>query len=176
MPPESITNYARAKQLQAYLRTTDFYTAPASSRFHGAYPAGLLEHSTNVFINLLRLTSCMELKWQREESPYIIAIGHDVCKTGLYIKQPDGTYTRNLENPICLDPEYHGALSVKRLKDAGIELTDEEKLCIRYHMGAFVPSDEWGEYTDAIHKYPNVLWTHTADMMAAHIDEVKYGD
>lgn len=48
----------------------------------------------------------------------------------------------------------------------------EEILCIRYHMGAFVDQKEWNDYTRAIHECPNVLWTHTADMIAAHILEI----
>lgn len=41
-------------------------------------------------------------------------------------------------------------------------------MCIRYHMGAFVEKDEWRDYTNAIHRYANVLWTHHADIIAAH--------
>lgn len=48
---------------------------------------------------------------------------------------------------------------------------EEEVMCIRYHMGAFTDSGEWNYYTRAIHKYPNVLWSHHADMIAAHIIE-----
>lgn len=53
-----------------------------------------------------------------------------------------------------------------------IPLTMEEILCIRYDMGAFVDKSEWNDYTRAVHLYPNVLWTHTADMVAAHILEI----
>lgn len=53
-----------------------------------------------------------------------------------------------------------------------LQLTMEEILCIRYHMGAFVDQKEWNDYTLAIHECPNVLWTHTADMIAAHILEI----
>ena len=48
-------------------------------------------------------------------------------------------------------------------------LTEEEICCIRYHMGAFTPKEEWNDYTGAIHAYPNVLWTHHADMLASHV-------
>lgn len=54
--------------------------------------------------------------------------------------------------------KYHGAY--------------EGGLFDHYHMGAFVDQKEWNDYTRAIHKYPNVLWTHTADMIAAHILEI----
>ena len=62
--------------------------------------------------------------------------------------------------------------SYSHLLSQHLSLTMEEILCIRYHMGAFVDQKEWNDYTRAIHTYPNVLWTHTADMLAAHILEV----
>jgi len=52
-----------------------------------------------------------------------------------------------------------------------ITLTEEEMLCIRYHMGAF-EKEEWTEYGAAIEKYQNVLWTHHADMLASRVDGV----
>lgn len=53
-----------------------------------------------------------------------------------------------------------------------IDLTVEEKLCIRYHMGAFADSKEWKYYTEAVKRCPNVLYTHTADMIATKIKGV----
>jgi 23S rRNA maturation-related 3'-5' exoribonuclease YhaM len=157
----------RSKLLSQYLHSTDFFEAPASAAYHLNTPGGLATHSTHVFINLLQLTSQLGLKWQDDESPFIIAFGHDVCKCGLYLRQPDGSYTHN-----HTQPEGHGQLSLDRIHEAGIVLTEEESACIRWHMGAFDDRDNWNKFTDAIHKFPNVLWTHTADMMAAHMDEV----
>ena len=54
----------------------------------------------------------------------------------------------------------------------GTQLTEEEMLCIRWHMGAFDEKTNWNYYTRAIHKYPNVLWTHMADMVSAHINQI----
>ena len=51
-------------------------------------------------------------------------------------------------------------------------LTQEEIACIRYHMGAFTDKVEWNYYTNAIKTYPNVLWTHTADMVASQIYDI----
>lgn len=45
-------------------------------------------------------------------------------------------------------------------------------MCIRYHMGAFCPKEEWNDYTRAVRAYPNVLWTHQADMLASHVEGV----
>lgn len=49
------------------------------------------------------------------------------------------------------------------------QLTNEEIACIMYHMGAFTDQKEWNYYTNAVRTYPNVLWTHTADMVASQI-------
>jgi hypothetical protein len=53
-----------------------------------------------------------------------------------------------------------------------ISLTDEEIMCIRYHMGAFVDSKEWNYYSRACKKFPNVLFAHTADMLASQVEGV----
>ena len=53
-----------------------------------------------------------------------------------------------------------------------IDLTEEEKMCIRYHMGAFTDKSEWEFYSRAVQRCPNVLWTHTADMIASQIKGV----
>lgn len=53
-----------------------------------------------------------------------------------------------------------------------VKLTDEEMACIRWHMGAFDDKENWDKYGKSIEKYPNVLWTHTADMMAARIYKI----
>lgn len=66
----------------------------------------------------------------------------------------------------------HADLSLDILREAGIELTDEERACIRWHMGAFDDPQNWSNYTSAIRMFPNVLWTHTADMVAAHINNI----
>jgi hypothetical protein len=42
-------------------------------------------------------------------------------------------------------------------------------MCIRYHMGAFTDKSEWNDYTRAVRNYPNVLWTHQADMLASQV-------
>ena len=59
-------------------------------------------------------------------------------------------------------------MSVIRALQLVPDLTEEEMLCIRYHMGAY-QTDEWNEFDAAIHKYPNVLYTHMADMGASKI-------
>ena len=155
-----------------WLNGRGFFSAPASTKYHGNYSGGLHEHSLNVMNALVSFTKNYHLQWQREESPYIVGYFHDLCKIDQY---QDG---REFEGD---SPSYvyrndmlfkgHGVKSVLLLSTL-TQLTEEEVACIVYHMGAFTDKEEWGSYTGAIHKYPNVLWTHTADMIASHIMEV----
>lgn len=164
------------------LTENGFFTAPASTKFHGAYKGGLLEHSINVTNTLVRLTKDNGLVWERAESPYIIGMFHDICKHDQY-QHPIGEpfYEGATEYRWIDESKWehksdtllkgHGDKSVMLLSGY-LRLTMEEILCIRYHMGAFVDQKEWNDYTRAIHAYSNVLWVHTADMIAAHILEI----
>lgn len=160
-----------------------FFEAPASTKFHGAYEGGLFDHSFAVTKHLIELTKRNGLIWQLERSPYIVGMFHDLCKIDQY-RHPVSGHIQTLgegEQPIY-DPtawEYrtdtflkgHGDKSVMLLSQF-YNLTEEEILCIRYHMGAFVEKEEWRDYTRAVHAYPNVLWTHQADMLASHVEGV----
>ena len=140
-----------------------FFTAPASTKYHGAYAGGLADHSYNVYITLNNFTVLNDITWERPESPFIIGMFHDLCKydgfkiNGNIIEHNDDTLFKG-----------HGKKSVMLLSTI-LKLTEEEAACICYHMGAFTDRDQWKDYTDAVKKYPNILWTHHADMYAAHI-------
>ena len=168
--------------LMHYLEEGGFFTAPASTKYHGAYEGGLYDHSRCVFQRLSDLTINNKLEWQRPESPFIIGIFHDLCKYDQYNKivTPDkylDEMTGNKHLPI-VSFEYntntllkgHGSKSVMLLSQF-INLTEEEMLCIRYHMGPY-EKEEWQEYDRAIKRFENVLWTHHADMLASKIDNV----
>lgn len=167
------TWYEIPKECLDWLWDIGFFTAPASAKHHGNYVGGLYEHSKNVAIALENLTDRLGLEWERRDSPYIIGLLHDVCKVDQYVVT--GYLTENMPrydfNPDTLY-KGHGEKSVLLLTPH-ISLTEEEVACITYHMGAFTNSAEWDNYTGAIHRYPNVLYTHTADMIATHIMEVK---
>ena len=104
---------------------------------------------------------------------------HDICKQDQY-RHPfgDTLYSAGVEFRTVDESRWeyepdtlfkgHGDKSVMLLSQY-LQLTMEEILCIRYHMGAFVDQKEWNDYTRVC---PNVLWTHTADMIAAHILEI----
>ena len=142
-----------------------FCKAPASTKYHGNHPGGLFEHSTEVAIQLVELSLKLNLDWERKESPLIVGLFHDLCKVDQYVRQPDGTYKWNTE----VD-QRHAAKSIDYIeKYTDLKLTDEERACILHHMGAFGDKDAQSAYTEAIKKYPNVLYTHTADMIASQI-------
>lgn len=149
------------------LDAAGFYEAPASKGHHGAYRGALFDHSLQVTYELQDLTNRLGLKWSRPESPYIIGMLHDLCKMDAYIIKEDGSIEWNKDQEL----DGHGEKSVI-LAQKYIQLTDEEIMCIRYHMGAFTDQKEWSKYSAAVAKYPNVLYTHTADMIASQIKGV----
>ena len=173
-----------SEEFKTYLLANGFFSAPASTKYHGAYEGGLFDHSFAVMNFLVELSAKNDLKWQRAESPFIVGMFHDLCKIDNYrhpiIEEP---YIEELSNGSKVhhfydkskweynpNPQFtgHGDKSIILLSQH-IVLTEEEALCIRYHMGAFVEKDEWKDYTNAIHRYTNVLWTHQADMLASHV-------
>lgn len=145
------------------LQEKGFFVAPASISHHGAYEGALFDHSHEVTKALVYLTRKLELPWERPRSPFVVGMFHDLCKMDDYTKGPDG-WKRKYE---VLLPG-HGEKSVILLQKY-MELTDEEILCIRWHMGAFDVKENWNAYGAACTRYPNVLYTHTADMIAARI-------
>ena len=160
------------------LEELKFFEMPASTKYHGAYEGGLFDHSLRVAQRLVELTEKLDLKWERPESPYIVGILHDLCKCDNY--KPLYYHSVQLGEDIIDYYEYrndiiipgHGEKSVIMTQKI-IDLTDEEIACIRWHMGAYeIDTKMWQYYDSAIRKYPNVLYTHTADMIASKIDEV----
>lgn len=146
----------------------NFFEAPASLKYHGAEFGGLFRHSLEVTKQLLKLTEQCRLKWLRPESPYIVGMFHDLCKTDNY-KFINASWQWNDNRTLS----GHGDKSVIMLQQLILQkLTEEEILCIRWHMGAFDEKDKWDLYGAAIEQYPNVLYTHTADMIAARISKI----
>ena len=147
--------------------TWGFFTQPASTRFHGDYEGGLFDHSYRVATELLKLTDALHLEWWRKGSPVIIGLFHDLCKVDRYQRDTSGEPGRKFkydDRPSVWGPG-HGSKSVA-IASTFIQLTPEEVACIRYHMGAY-EKDEWDNLDVAIRRFNNVLWTHTADMMAS---------
>lgn len=165
-----------------YLTINGFFTAPASTKYHGNYEGGLFDHSLSVAKHLVGLTERLELKWKDCRSPYLVGIFHDLCKIDLYRHPVKDTIYISGEKQSIFDElswEHNPNTLLKGHSDKSVmllsqfyKLTEEEVLCIRYHMGAFTDKSEWNDYTRAVNLYPNVLWTHQADMLASHVEGV----
>ena len=156
-------------KLLAWLEKSDFFTAPASTRFHGAHEGGLVEHSLNVYEQLVN--------GNPTETTAIVSLLHDLCKTDYYTVS-----TRNVkENGVWVQKPYytvddkfpygHGEKSVFMI-ERFMRLTNEEAFAIRFHMG---------EYSDpntgkAFEKYPLALLLHQADERATFMMEVRNTD
>lgn len=152
-----------------WLEQIGYYTCPAAKSHHGNTCGGLFEHSMAVAEHLYYLTKKLGLTWDKPESPWVVGLLHDICKTDDYI------YDFINDIGIDMNPEQmypgHGSKSVIMLANR-FPLTDEEKDCIMYHMGAFTDKSEWGYYSRAVHNNKNVLFTHTADMLASQVEGV----
>lgn len=167
-------NYPEVEIPSITLDAMGFFTAPASTRFHGAYEGGLFDHSYQVYKRLQSLTKSNSLRWANEASPFIVGMFHDLCKCDQYVEVKPGL-DLEYETPVYETNKKllltgHGDKSVLLLSQH-IKLTEEEVLCIRYHMGAY-EKDDWAGFDMAIRKYPNVLWTHMADMLASKVDNI----
>ncbi|MDE6838585.1 MAG: hydrolase [Acutalibacter sp.] len=182
-------------KLLAYIRKSDFYSAPASTRYHLSCEGGLLQHSLNVLDALRGLLMVYDDKiWEYlvaekvvctipDESIIIMALLHDLCKTHYY-----KTSTRNVKNEqtgkwekapfYTVDdkmPLGHGAKSAM-LAMQFIKLTNTEMYAIWHHMGFTEQGGDFGTVSRAMGLHPAVLALHTADMMASRLMEGENGN
>ena len=166
-----------------WLIKNGFFTQASSTKYHGAYEGGLFDHSYEVTQVLLDMTQRLNLQWKRPESPYIIGMFHDLCKIDNYITIVDepgeimmgtgdakGREIHFEYNSNCI-LTGHADKSIMLLSQF-VNLTEEELLCIRFHMGAYEGQDQWDNYDKAIRKYETVLFTHTADMYTSKVKDV----
>ena len=160
---------------------SDFFTAPASARYHGAWPGGLCEHSVNVYRCLAaylereRVKELYGLEYS-QESVALVSLLHDVCKTGCYkagtrnVKGPDGRWqavpTFYYEDSL---PYGHGEKSVYILSGF-LRLTREEAMAIRWHMG-FSGDEDKRLVGQALQQYPLDFALSVADMEATYFLE-----
>lgn len=169
-----------AEKFLEYLesKASDFFTAPASTRFHGSYEGGLVEHSVNVYdclyhyLNRERVKNVYGLDYS-DESIAIVALLHDVCKINCYkpgtrnVKDENGVWQKvpTFEYDDKL-PYGHGEKSVYILSGY-MRLTREEAFAIRYHMG-FSGNEDERNVGSAFSMYPLSLALSFADMEATY--------
>ena len=173
------TNRPGMDQLLEFLEKSDFYTAPASTRFHGSKEGGLLEHSLKVYEILEQKVANNSLNYQTDEATIrIVALLHDICKTNFYkvdyrnAKNSLGVWEKvpyyAVEDTI---PYGHGEKSVMMISEY-IKLTNEEKYSIRWHMGYTEPKETYNTIGLAYRKYPLALLTHEADLEATFFFDI----
>lgn len=173
-----------ADKLLDYLLSSDFFTAPASARFHCSFEGGLCEHSLNVYdcltsyLNMPRTKEIMGVSYS-EESIAIVALLHDLCKVGVYkkgfrnVKNEQGAWQRvdTFEYDDKL-PYGHGEKSVY-IASGYIRLTREEAFAIRYHMGYSSTTEDPRNVSAAFEMFPLAFALSTADSEATYFIEGK---
>lgn len=189
-----------ADQLMNYIRKSDFYKAPASTKFHLSVEGGLLQHSLNVFECFTRrmLVDPFEeyhyvvlgntIAKMDRESLIIIPLLHDICKTYFYEvdyknqkvyatngskRDEKGRFDWQVVPCYVVNdkvPYGHGEKSVMMIEEF-MDLTPAERYAIRWHMGYTEAKESWNTLGQAIEKYPLIWALHTADQEASHFIE-----
>ena len=171
-----------------YLEESGFYECPASTRYHGSYEGGLLDHSLNVYYSLLE-----ELKfifgddWNKRyslETVTIVSLFHDLCKIGRYEKswknvKNNDTGVWEQVQVYQYNKNYftmgHASLSLQRILKF-INITDEESQAIYWHMGAFDISQysDVSQLGESFSKNTLAFALHMADMIATYVCENEH--
>lgn len=172
-----------ADKLLEYLlsKSSDFFTAPASTRFHSSYVGGLVEHSINVYYCLkdylarARVKDIYNMRYE-DETIAIVALLHDICKINCYkpgtrnLKDENGIWhtvaTYEYEDKM---PYGHGEKSVY-IVTGFMKLTREESFAIRYHMG-FSGVEDKRSVGDTFELFPLAFALCIADMEATYYVE-----
>ena len=181
------TGRSGIEQVLAELDRLGFYDAPASTKFHGCMPGGLLKHSIAVFdeavaIREIQVRFCPEMDDRLPmDSITIVTLLHDVCKAEVYkvveksLKGKDGQWEKCKTYGVDYStfPLGHGEKSVIRLLRCGLEMTDDEIMAIRWRMSsfdlAFQSPESRQNYSVASDKCPLLAVLRAADNLASHI-------
>ena len=165
------------KELMQWLDENEFYTSPASTRYHGAHAGGLLEHSLNVYDELSRLLTVYPQIEISDESKIICSLFHDLCKVNMYSiekrnrKNSEGQWESYdayvIKEKFCYGG--HGSKSVYLIQHF-IDLTPEEAVAIQCHMSSW---EDGASKTvgNAFSQFPFAWLVHVADESATFILE-----
>ena len=169
------------EDLLNWIEHSDFFIAPASSKYHGSYAGGLVEHSLNVYDCLKSLVSRYPKLNISDETIAICSLFHDLCKANYY-----KVGTRNVKDEATgrwykkeiyeIDEKFpigHGEKSCIIIQWFLKKLTTDELLAIRYHMGGFDVSVKGGDFSMSKAYEQCVLapMLHLADMEATYLIE-----
>lgn len=162
------------------LERTDYFIAPASTKFHSNFDGGLAFHSNNVVELLIQKNEQYKLGLSLD-TIYLTGYLHDLCKCNIYEKtmrlkkdEMTGKWIGYASYEINENvPLGHGEKSVILLQQF-VKLSLEECLMIRWHMGAYIPKEDYRDYNKAIELYKSVLAFSNADAEASHfLEEVR---
>ena len=172
-----------------FVKRTDFYYAPASSKYHSNYQGGLLDHSLIVYslANKYRAVIVGEkpdLAGKiKDESIIISSLLHDICKACFYVQTEK--WKKDSSSNWIQYPGYevndtfpigHGEKSVIMLQNIGLTLYPDEMLAIRYHMGMYDDANcslKQAQFT-AVQMTPLVPIIQMADFTASSMMETVY--
>ena len=166
--------------LMDYLSKSDFFTSPASTRFHLSEPGGLLQHSLNVYYELFRLLAAYPEIKMSEESAVIVALFHDLCKANMYTSERRNRKNSNGQwesyDAYTINEKFHfgghGSKSVFILQNY-IKLLPEEAVAINCHMASWDGNKDVGA---AFEQFPAAWLLHVADEAACYIREGGHDD
>ena len=179
-----------------FLLKTNFFTAPASTRFHLCVEGGLCQHSLNVYTSATQIDMAFN-SGASKRSIAICSLLHDICKAGVYRKElkntkiydkeivessakykikhdRKGDYIWDLTEVYVFDdpwPFGHGSKSAYIVSQL-MDLTDEEALAIRYHMGPYEEGDK-ERCSKVFEQSKLALLIHFADMYASKVVEAE---
>lgn len=169
---------AGSKELLDWLRTTDFFIAPASTKFHCACLGGLVQHSVSVYHVMCE--KHFNAEEDSEESFAICALLHDICKTQFYVKglrnvknEETGAWEKRPYYSINDSFPYgHGEKSVF-LIERFMRLKTSEAVAIRWHMGGFDDAVKGGNFSisQAFDRYPLAVKLHLSDLESTYLRE-----
>lgn len=185
------TNRDGIEKLISFIKDSDFYTAPASTRYHSCHDGGLLEHTLNVYDCLIKKVD--DKLWRdnaefSKENIIIAALLHDLCKTYFYGTElknkkvysdkgaksdSNGRFDWVTAPAYTVDdkiPYGHGEKSAMMAEEF-IKLEPVERYMIRWHMGFTEPKESWNTLSAAIKKYPLILAIHEADLESTYLLE-----
>jgi hypothetical protein len=180
------------------LESSDFFYAPASTKYHGAYAGGLCEHSLNVYYNLVSLCKNkqgLDSECYDDNTLRIVGLLHDISKMNIY------TITAKNEKVYCPEGDKHDELGrFKWVSKQGYMLKEErfvygshemaseyiirnyipmtlaESVSVLHHMGGMNWDSAKDDLSRVFRQYSLSLMLHTADMLATYVDERDYDE
>lgn len=161
-----------------YLEGSDFFEAPASTRYHGNYKGGLAEHSLNVYEIFKKKNEIYDFGLS-DDTVKITALLHDICKTNFYTvssrnMKKDGKWIKvpyyTVDDQV---PFGHGEKSVILLQQF-IRLSKEEVIIIRWHMGSYEPKENYNYISNSWNICKAGVALHTADLESSYILETHF--